>query len=286
MREPAGVRRVPGWYQDPSDPTRLRYWGERGWTNRRRPRPGWELSSAEWTPPDDAEGGPGGGPVLEGPVQPAELPTIAAAVSGARDALTSPTTGLSGGGRRVGGAGRSGGRAGRIGQQWTAHDDGLASWPAPRRPVMIFCLLSVLALVAMVTTVGLARTGRQGSAVLTDQGFVAQANAACAGTLPALRITTNTGAATTAHAQGIDRLANRLGQLPVAGGDRPHVQAWLADWQRYAQDQQLGTGTPPDSQFLADGSLAQSRADSFAVANGIIECTLSDHPDTSGAQPY
>jgi hypothetical protein len=32
---------VAGWYQDPDDPTGVRHWTGRGWTSRRRPRPGW-----------------------------------------------------------------------------------------------------------------------------------------------------------------------------------------------------------------------------------------------------
>jgi hypothetical protein len=44
-RRPAGSEggRNAGWYQDPDDPTGVRYWTGRGWTSRRRPRPGWHV---------------------------------------------------------------------------------------------------------------------------------------------------------------------------------------------------------------------------------------------------
>jgi hypothetical protein len=52
-------RRAAGWYQDPDDPTRVRHWGGRGWTSRRRPRPGWHLVQVDLTP-DPSWGNPGG----------------------------------------------------------------------------------------------------------------------------------------------------------------------------------------------------------------------------------
>ncbi len=278
MPESATPHRALGWYRDPADPARLRYWGERGWTNHRRPRPSWDFDSEAWSPPDpDTDPDtPGEGPVLEGPVRPAELPAIATAVSSAHDLLASASPAV---------APRRRGRMGHSSASW--HPDTASrpiGWSNSRRPVLVFCLLSVLALVAMVTTVDLARPSSQPAWQLSDQAFVSQANAACAAGLPPLRITPSSGSATANDAKGITALADRLGHLPLAARDQPEVYAWLTDWRTYAHDAQAASG--PGDPRVAQGHQAAVRADDFAVANELIECTLSAAPDTSGAQPY
>lgn len=44
------IRRSPGWYQDPDDPTRVRHWNGRGWSGRRRPRPTWHVLPNDLSP--------------------------------------------------------------------------------------------------------------------------------------------------------------------------------------------------------------------------------------------
>lgn len=280
MPDSVTPRRALGWYQDPQDPARLRYWGERGWTNRRRPRPSWDLSSSAWALPEESVGSDD--PVLEGPVRPAELPAIATAVSSARDSLTSSSSPVHSGRRR------RDARVGHAAAEWQT-DTGSRplGWSGTRRPVLVFCLLSVLALAAMVTTVDLARPSTRPSFALDDPVFVSQADQECAQALPGLRITPKSGPATESDTQGIARLADRLGQLPVSTANQPEVNAWLADWHTYASDTRATAAKPSaDPQVLLQASLAQTRADEFAVANGITACTLSAHPDVAGAQPY
>lgn len=263
---------APGWYQDPDDPTRLRYWAGRAWTGRRRCRPNWEVASAEWVPPplDEHAGERSEGPVLEGPVRAAELPAIAAAVIGPRDvvrpAQTTPPTPRRGHHQVVGP--RPPGRG-------VSPVRRPYPWLGSRRPMAMFGLVAALALIAMVVSVGLTRPPGYSQWLLTDHNFINRANALCSATLPGLRrptqaamTTPGTSPAPTtqqsaagsaaaagvasssapatpslsptqihAEAAGVNALAQRLAALPLAARDQSHVYTWLTSWHAWAGDE-------------------------------------------------
>lgn len=307
--------RPAGWYYDPEDPDRLRYWAGRAWTGRRRSRPAWELSSAEWVPvpprvePDDGCDGP----VLEGPVRAAELPAIAAAVIGPRDL---PRAGQGG----SGGAQRSGhppaAPAGPRPHQGRAPVP--RPWVTSRRPITVIGLAAVIAMMVMVVGVGAVRPPAYPQWLLTDKAFIARANAACSATLPSLRGSTQAAMSPTgsgapapasvdAEAAGVVALAGRLASLPIKASDQGHVRSWLDGWRAWASDEHdyasylrshpappagSSTAGSPPAGGLTDGTQMQAlaqveanAADHFASANGLTACTVSPHPANDNSVP-
>jgi hypothetical protein len=139
------------------------------------------------------------------------------------------------------------------------------------------------------------RPTSHGPRVLTDTGFVGQANAACAKAMPGLRppqngpfgttITPSQAADQIDHAAaGLDALAARLRALPVSDADRPPVHGWLDGWQRYtAAGRQYAIflrqhGNQDPGRVLDDGVRQARLADDFALANGLKSCTFSFTP--------
>ena len=300
MGDPGSRGRSPGWYRDPEDPTRLRYW--RGaWTGRYRGRPAWELYSEDWTPPDgdnpDAH-------VLEGPVRAAELPAIATAVSHGRDTIGPAPPSLAG--RRR--TGHQPAIAARDSHHRPGHPYHRSPpWPGQRRATMIVCVAAMMAVLAMVVSVGMVRRPVYTGWVLADQAFISQAGAACASALPNLRqpavqaMTSSpphppSPATVVADAKGIDALADGLATIPLRATDRVHIQGWLSDWHAYSADELAYAAylrQPPGAAALgkgstltADAALAAGRADAFALDEGLLACTLAPHPGGAGAQPF
>lgn len=272
--------RAKGWYPDPEDPAGLRYNDGEGWTHERRPRPDWDLVTEAWPLPDPNDPG-SGHPHYDGPVRPAELPAIAAAVSTARHrmrSLPAPAFGKARGGRPTG-VGRGGGR-------WP--DENVYETRADRRrPFILFVALCAFAFAAMVITVGIARPYAHSTWALTDHSFVAAANSQCASTLPPIRVTSVKAPNTVANAKAISALGQKLQALPVALADRSEVSDWLSAWQSYSQDVQTEAAqNQPDSQLVVQSDTTEGQADAFAVANGLTSCTLSANPGITGAQPY
>jgi hypothetical protein len=142
-----------------------------------------------------------------------------------------------------------------------------------------------------------------GPRVVTDAAFVSAAGQLCRATLPDLRPPTTksktdvvTAAQTAAGvdhaADGITTLAGRLAALPVAEpAQAAAVQAWLADWHRYADVGRsyaslLLAGDVAGAQRVArTGGPAYQRADKFARANHLADCqfyVLLRAPQNSG----
>jgi hypothetical protein len=326
MAAPRRGGRLPGWYHDPGDPDRLRYWSGSGWTARRRYRPTWESSSAEWVVAEPAlgqavaharQGGdddpPDGfaGPVLEGPVRPAELPAIAAAV-GSTTERSRPPQGPAGprtGRRPAAVAGRPGLGTGPYSQP--------RPWRASRRPVRLVGTVAVVAVIVMIITVGIIPPSARSEWALSDRSYVGHANNVCSSALPAAP-RASTPAMTPAPAAGspsgasapaatgspssppvsaaagpttlvatanaVDALADRLGSMPVDTTDRAHVRLWLDSWHSWAYDQRkvardlvagsrsaLSDATQAETMARAE----QDAADHFALINGLVACTLS-----------
>ena len=164
---------------------------------------------------------------------------------------------------------------------------------------------------ALVIVIGLAyaalpHRGSDGPKVLTDAAFVSQANAKCTATLNGLRppLVGDSGDAknrpTAAQqadqvdraADGLASLAEDLRGLPVADVDQPHVEAWLADWDQYAEvghrvADSLRSDKPVNAAKVGrQGDEFQRRADRFARANGIGKCQFFIVPPSTGRDPF
>lgn len=176
--------------------------------------------------------------------------------------------------------------------------------PGRRRtvPWVVVVTVALLALVA----VGVARFLHRpddGPRVVTDAAFVSAAGQLCRATLPDLRPPTTksktdvvtaaqTAAGVNHAADGITGLAGKLSALPVAEpAQAASVQAWLADWHRYADVGRqyaslLQSGNVAGGQRVAQsGGPAYQRADKFARANHLDDCqfyVLLRAPQNSG----
>jgi hypothetical protein len=132
-------------------------------------------------------------------------------------------------------------------------------------------------------------------ATIHDAAYVRRANALCKDQLPDLRAkkektdvfgrTSKTDRADTAAkvekaADGLDKLAEELGALPLRSQDQPEVAAWLEEWANYT-----GTGrryaaalrTERDSVITSIAREAEPSVHNiahFARANKIDECVL------------
>lgn len=306
----------PGWYPDPDILPRsrsfLRYWNGRHWTDRWRPTPiltRLNLSGPVGLPQPR---------VLEGPARTAELPAPAAEVSAAREGPGGradtidrptgaevrgvdlpPTTGAASAEDRAHGSG--GGippqppdRGGGGGSGSGSSDDGSASGRKLRMPKRriwwLFAGIAVLCAVAVILVGQALQPPSVGPRVLTDDHFVQAASALCASTMPTLRPTDggdfgNPVTPLQAAAQidkasaGLDTLATKLAELPIAPVDQPQVTTWLAGWSRYDDmgrqyaaelRTEASTGKAPPVLKAAAG--VAKAADDFARANGLTAC--------------
>jgi hypothetical protein len=166
-------------------------------------------------------------------------------------------------------------------------DEPVRGFPWP--PVVIVGAVTLVAL----TVVGIrALSNRDGDGprVVTDSTFVSAASAVCAEELQPLRppssVEETIPPAQTADqvsrvADGIDELAERIRELPIASADQDlAVDAWLADWQTftaagrdYANEVRDGD-VRSATRAARKGDPAQVRADKFARANGLAACQL------------
>src|SRR4051794_20329214 len=169
---------------------------------------------------------------------------------------------------------------------------GMRRWAIVAGAVAVILVAAVLSL----------PRGGDGPRVVTDQSFVAAANARCKATLAGLRppFIGEEGKKPTLHdtAQSIDQVADQLHGLtaslqtiPVGAADQSHVAGWLGDWNRYtdigyqyasalrACDDKGGLSVSREGDFV------QRRADRFARANGIDKCQFHAVPH-GGSDPF
>ncbi|MDQ2729370.1 MAG: hypothetical protein M3Y91_16255, partial [Actinomycetota bacterium] len=167
--------RFQGWYLDPTDPTRVRHWDGDRW-ERVRTRPAWNISAGELVV--DVEGrydasSPWAGPAIESPARP---PSERAA-AGALGVGSEPARGQT---RRASlgpGAATHGARAGHFSPLGPGHDFvARPPWAASRRPLTIFALIVVVALVAVAASVVGQPSRPPGDQPALPSGFVAQAS--------------------------------------------------------------------------------------------------------------
>lgn len=316
MERPAPLR-PPGWYCDPDDPARLRYWGGRAWTNRRRLRPSWTIATAELVLPEAGAAGDSApdAPVLDGPVRPAALPAVASA-------LTGPPAGRP--------FGRSTGPGGPRRHPLNSLDfPGRPHLPpggslraareASRRPLVALVAAVAVALLVMSVTVGVSHRYSAALPSVADSRFVSAANSACASSMGALRSSPPAGAPGQASsgagssgagssgsggllsasrasrsADVVSRLRDQLLALPSESTTGPGVKAWLASWARFANDRRAyaklvaatsaasrpvsASVTARRAQLAEDALGAATAADKYALAHGLTECALTAHP--------
>ena len=298
----------PGWYPEPDivpgASETMRYWDGRAWTDRRRPRlilTTLDLGAIDRTPRPRA---------IEGPIRALELPAPAAEISAAREAPAGrtgagdqpvdedalPAERRASSGRDWDGpseppSGHGGGGDGPAGNE----NPGRAGTGAKsRRKWWLLCAIALLGAIAVGLAGQAMKPPSPGPRVLTDQHFVQLANAECAKTMPTLRPVDGgqLGSALNANqaadqidraAAGMDGLIDRLGQLPLAAADQPHIAGWLGNWRSFA-----GTGRDyatflrlhganqknPPAVLDTAAKLARS-TDNFARANGLKNCMLA-----------
>lgn len=296
--------RPRGWHLDPDDPTSVRYWDGQCWQHVRN-RPAWSLATGEMVV--DVDGrlqttNPWADPPVEGPGRPtAERAATGVVGLGAETrrsnrqppALRSP-------------AATHGARAGQFPALGASnHPSFRTPWEGPRRPLAVFGLIVIVAIVAMVATIGWSRSRAVGLHPLPSS-FVAEASRTCAAALvsPRPAAVPTTAATITAQDSKLDALAGQLRGQAMTTAAGPSVDHWLSFWQRYTADEgqraALLDTTPPAPAPAASGAAivapgpsvlggeavtAAGQADSFATANDLQSCTIMAHPTGAGAIP-
>lgn len=286
---PSSSLRPPGWYRDPDNPTCVRYWSGRDWSDQRRIRPSWDLPDSDWIAPPLP--GDTGGPILEGPARSPWLPAVAAATS-ARPAPRPLAKAFP----PVPGAPDS---ASRSASDAAARISVVRapSWNN-RRPVLAVVAVALAGLLALAASVSLSRPVAALPWSQTDPQFVIDSNTLCNTTLSgarpsagaAMTATTPTvsAAAMSKWAATVTQVAGRLRQLPSLPDDIGRVNLWLGWWQAYSTDEtnyanwlraDAGAVTAPKAETASTLSAAiaaeASRADAVAGDNGLDQCVLA-----------
>ncbi|MDQ2726156.1 MAG: hypothetical protein M3Y36_11790 [Actinomycetota bacterium] len=311
MTERAG--RLRGWYLDPTDPTTVRHWDGDRW-GRARIRPAWSISAGDLVV--DVEGRfdaarPWAGPVVEGPARPAND----RAAAGALGMGTEPVRGRTRPAALRSGSGSHGSRAGHFSPVGASNDFVSGPpWAVSRRPMAIFALVVVVALVAVAASVVGRPTRTLSSQAPIPSGFVAQASRGCVAMLGARRPATLPvdPMAVSAEVAQITTLTKDLRNVALATGATFQTGSWLDGWQRFTADEAqraaaLGatpvsspasaasppsgsatTASPaalpgavhavmgaPDPAAVALRSQSEAAtADHFAAVNGLQACTI------------
>lgn len=300
--------RLPGWYGDPDDPNQFRYWDGEAWTFERRRRPSWvEQSAKNLTPAVPARRSDAGQPTtsradvtLDGPARHLRAQSLRpyrplTPVWPDNDSVP----------RRSSSARRSWWRdepLPMVRPEPITPVGRLAAGPG-RWPLIGFLLMCVLAMLGLASTFGLSSAPEQTvSAVAMDTGYISQANADCGRVLPRLRDTpgpsggsrvstgsmtapgTNHGSSgvgqaggTLAHLRALSRLRIRLGHIPESRAAAPSLTGWLAQWRTYIHDRHgyLTSGAGQAKTRLAsEAQRTAKQSDQFALANGLVSCTL------------
>ena len=281
------MREHPGWYRDPDEPRRLRYWDGNNWTGRSRKRPPWVLRTEPFElSPEDADRS------VEGPVHPHELREPVATGAWSHDWLSwrgrPPLAGwhrgpsLSGGGVPYGSGAQAPVKLG----------------PA-RRPLLAMVCLVVVAVAVVVSSVAVISPyeNRQLGAQRAESRFATLASKDCIATLPRYRqvlASSANGASISAAASAVDLLRERLAAIPETELTSVAVGEWLGTWRRFTAVQRLYASLVGEAAGNSDGSRssggvsapqkpAQVRkeahdlaamADRFAAEVGVPACRL------------
>lgn len=263
--------RLRGWYLDPTDPTRVRHWEGDRW-GRARTRPAWSISVGELVV--DVEGRfdaskQWAGPVVEGPAR----PVTDRAAAGTLGVGTEPVRRHARPTPLRSGAGSHGSRAGHFSPVRAGSD--LVPRPpwASTRPLTIFAVVVVVALVAVAASVVARPSLPPRHQPPIPSGFVAQASRGCATMLgvkrpSALPTDPVSVGAEVAH---VTTLTGTLRTLAASTGANVQTESWLAGWQRFSADEQqraaaLGAQpAPAPASDLASPSASATAASPVAL---------------------
>ena len=168
---------------------------------------------------------------------------------------------------------------------------GIRRWAIAGGAVVVIAALALLSMPRQ----------HDGPRVLSDQSFVAAANAKCRATLANLRppyvgdgkhpSADQIAASVDDVAGSLDRLANDLRGLPVSAADQPHVNGWLAQWGDYTTiGRRYGQALRADDKkaqltVSREGDKVAKQADRFARANGLSHCQFHAVPQ-GGSDPF
>lgn len=221
------LRERPGWYRDPDDPRRLRYWDGASWTGKSRKQPLWASRAAEFeTTHEELDRS------TEGPVHPQELREPVASGVWSREWLAWRAHPSLSGWHRRGSA--SGGSSG-----WPARPQAPVKLRPPHRPLLALVCLVVVAVAVVASSVAVMSPYARREVVAqqaverAEARFQALADKYCASTLPKYQgvlATGSDGPAIDDAARQVDLLAKRLSSLrvtPLASGT---VVEWLKAW--------------------------------------------------------
>ncbi len=220
----------PGWYRDPDDPRKLRYWDGTSWTGRARRQPPWaSRAEALEVGCDDFDRS------IEGPVHPRELRQPVASGAWSREWLTWR-------GHPPVGAWHRRGSSGGASSGWAARPQPAAKGGQARRPLLALVCLVLVAVAVVVSSVAFMspyarhEMAVQRATARADSHFAALANADCTAVLPKYRgVLANSvsGPAVAAAASEVDRLRTRLSSLPVSQLASATVIEWLGAWRHF-----------------------------------------------------
>lgn len=221
----------PGWYRDPDDPRRLRYWDGTSWTARSRKRPPWSVRAEAFEVSDEELDRS-----TEGPVHPHELRETVASGASSREWLSwRGRAPLPGWHRRAG--------AGGVEAAWAPQFQPAARLgPGRRRPLVAIACLVAIAVAVVVSSVAVI-TPYQNSQVATraaEARYAVVAGKYCRAALPKYRdvLASSTNAPSIdAAAHQVDLLRKRLSAIPVAELISASVVEWLQVWARFTAAQ-------------------------------------------------
>ena len=222
----------PGWYRDPDEPRRLRYWDGKAWTGRSRKRPPWALHTEAFeVTREEADRS------VEGPVHPRELREPVATGAWSRDWLSwrgrPPLTAWHRGASASGG-----------GSPYGNHTPPSVKLRPARRPLLAMVCLVVVAVAVVVSSVAVISPyeSRQLGAQVAESRFAVQASKDCSATLPKYRkvlASSTSGPSISGAAHEVDLLRERLASIPPATLVSATVVEWLQTWRQFTAAQRL-----------------------------------------------
>ena len=220
----------PGWYRDPDDVRKLRYWDGTSWTGRARRQPPWaSRAEALEVGCEDFDRS------IEGPVHPRELRQPVASGAWSREWLAwrghPPIV-----------AWHRRGSSGVASTGWAARPQPTAKGGPARRPLLALVCLVLVAVAVVVSSVAFMspyarhEMAVQRATARTDSHFATLANADCHAVLPKYREVLARGVngpAVAVAATEVDRLRTRLSSLRVSQLASATVIEWLGAWRHF-----------------------------------------------------
>lgn len=223
-------RERPGWYRDPDDPRRLRYWDGGSWTGKSRKQPPWAMRSMPFEASREELDRSS-----EGPVHLQELREPVASGAWSREWLAWRGHSTLGGWHR-----RSAASSG--GASWPTRPQAQVKLGPARRPLLALVCLVVVAVAVVASSVAVMspyarrEVAAERATLRAQSRFETLADKDCRATLPKYRavlVAGTDGPAIAAAATAVDLLRKRLSSLQPAPLTSATVTEWLAAWRRF-----------------------------------------------------